>query len=104
MANSERSASAANYNRFDCVTADLCRAAHDFRSHVFKVMLTDSAPFRTDAVKGDLVEIKGTNGYPAGGRAMAISRTHAAAITTIHGSKFVFTAAGGPIGPFRYAV
>lgn len=68
-----------------------------------KVLLTNTAPVNTNAVKADLTEISAGNGYTAGGTAAA---SNAYSQTTGTGkltaNDVVFTAAGGTIGPFRY--
>ncbi len=95
---------AAAFNRFDIFTDDLTAAKHDFASHVFKIMLTDVAPDATDEVLADLTELAPGFGYSAGGSATTITRANASGVESIKGTDVVFTASGGSIGPFRYAV
>jgi hypothetical protein len=68
------------------------------------MMLTNSAPVSTNAVKGDITDISAGNGYTAGGTATTISRANASGVESIKGTDVVFTASGGTIGPFRYVV
>lgn len=68
-------------------------------------MLTNSAPLAANAVKADLTEISAGNGYTAGGTAASItSSAQTSGTYKLVLGDVVFTAAGGTIGPFRYAV
>ena len=75
-------------------------------AHTFKVMLVNSpAPVATNTVKADLTEISAGNGYSAGGTALAsVTSSESAGTYTFDAADLVFTASGGAIGPFRYAV
>jgi hypothetical protein len=93
----------AAYNKFNQFVDDLIAGVHNFDSHTFKVLLTNTAPVATNSVKADLTEISAGNGYPAGGTATTISTSVASGTTKIVGTDVVFTASGA-VGPFRYAV
>jgi hypothetical protein len=58
----------------------------------------------TNSLKGDLTDISSGNGYTAGGTATTITHSRASGVSKITATDVVFTAAGGSIGPFRYAV
>lgn len=93
------------FNKFNVTTKDLENGVHNWSSHTLKVLLTNVAPIAANAVKADLTEISAGNGYTAGGTATSPtvnnpSGTHGKLTCT----DVVFTAAGGQIGPFRYAV
>ncbi len=92
------------YNKFNQFTKDLIDGKHNFGSHVFKVMLTNTAPVATNSIKGDLTEIAAGNGYTAGGTATTITESTASGTAKAVGSNVVFTATADSIGPFRYAV
>lgn len=94
----------ATYNKFEQFSKDLIDGVHDFDAHVFKVMLTNSAPVATNSVKADLTEISSGNGYTTGGTATTISTSTASGTAKVTGTDVVFTASGGTIGAFRYAV
>lgn len=94
----------ASYNKFNQFTKDLVDGKHNFASATFKVMLTNTAPIATNSVKADLTEISAGNGYTAGGTATTISTSTSAGTAKVTGTDVVFTAAGGSIGPVRYAV
>lgn len=92
-----------SFNKFNQFTEDALRGVHNFDSHVFKVMLTNTAPTSANAVKGDLTEISAGNGYAAGGAATTITLSTSGGTAKAVGTDVVFTATGA-IGPFRYAV
>lgn len=94
----------ASYNKFNQFTKDLIDGVHDFDAHTFKVMLTNTAPVNTNTVKANLTEISAGNGYTAGGTATTISTSTSSGTAKVTGTDVVFTAAGGSIGPLRYAV
>lgn len=82
-------------------------AKHDFTAagHVMKIMLVNSpAPVATNSVKADLTEITAGNGYTAGGEDTQNTLAEASGTATVTGTKVVWTASGGSIGPFRYVV
>lgn len=69
------------------------------------MLLTNTAPVATNSVKADLTEISAGNGYTAGGTAPAItSSSQTSGTYKLVLADVVFTASGGTIGPFRYAV
>lgn len=94
----------ASYNKFDQFARDVMDAKHDFDTHVFKVMLTNTAPVATNQVKADLVEITVGNGYPAGGLPATITVTKTGGVTKVSAGNVVFTGNGGAFAPARYAV
>jgi len=81
-------------------------AVHNFTGagHVMKIFLTNEAPLVTDTVKADMVEITAGNGYTAGGEDTLNTLAEAAGTATVTGTKVVWTASVGSIGPFRYVV
>lgn len=96
----------AAYVKFEKFSEDMVNAVHNFGTHAFKVLLALSAPSASlDAVKADLTDELGTGGgYTAGGTATTISISRSGGTTTVDATNVVFTASGGNIGPFRYAV
>ena len=95
----------AAYNKFNVTVLDLSNGKHNLGADTLKVMLTNTAPVATNAVKADITEIAAGNGYPAGGTAVtAVSNTQTAGVQKLVATGPTFTAAGGTIGPFRYAV
>jgi hypothetical protein len=63
----------ASYNKFNAFTQDLVNAKHNFGTNTVKVMLTNTAPSATNAVKADITEITAGSGYTAGGTTTTIS-------------------------------
>lgn len=94
----------ASYNKFNQFVEDLVRGVHVFNSNTFKVMLTNVAPVATNAVFADLTEISAGNGYSAGGTTSAITEGQTSGTEKVVAADVTFTASGGTIGPFRYAV
>lgn len=96
----------ASYVKFDAFAEDLVRGVHDFGGHLFKVFLTNAAPYVTNTVRADLVEGEPAdgNGYVTGGRAVAISIARAGGTVSVVGADPDEWRAVGSIGPFRYAV
>jgi hypothetical protein len=94
----------ASYNKFNAFTQDLVNAKHNFGTNTVKVLLTNTAPSATNAVKADVTEISAGNGYTAGGTTTTISISTSAGTAKVTASDIVFTASGGSIGPLRYAV
>lgn len=94
----------ASYNKFNAFVENLLITKLDFDADVFKVMLTNVAPVATNSVKADLTEIAAGNGYTAGGTVTSVTHSRSGGTSKITGTDVVFTASGGTIGPFRYAV
>lgn len=96
----------ATYNKFQDFVEQVLLAKHDFSAagHVFKLMLTNTAPAATNTVKADITEITAGNGYAAGGEDVQNTLAESAGTATVTGTKVVWTASGGSIGPFRYPV
>lgn len=95
----------AAYNKFNAFVADLTLKVHNFSTDTLKVMLSNVAPVATNAVKADITEIAAGNGYSAGGSAATLtSNGQTGGVEKLVLVGPTFTASGGSIGPFRYAV
>ena len=97
----------ATFNKFNQFTEDLGHAVHNLASggDTLKILLTNTAPVASNSVKADLTEISAGNGYSAGGTAVgSTDYQQVSGVATLSGNDVVFTASGGTIGPFRYAV
>lgn len=95
----------AAFNKFQSFVEALAEKVHNLGADSLKVMLTNTAPVATNSVKANLTEISAGNGYTAGGTAATISSSAQTSGTyKLVLADVVFTAAGGSIGPFRYAV
>jgi hypothetical protein len=99
----------ASYSKFNCFVLDVASAKHQMQtgtSHVFKVYLTNTAPVATDTVYNTPADLSTANGYTAGGASIGTitgSQT-SGTFKFVGGTDPVWTASGGSIGPFRYAV
>lgn len=91
------------FSKVNIFTRDLAAGVHKFGTDTFKVMLTNTAPTAANAVKADLTEITAGSGYTAGGTTTGTTLTTAAGVAKAVAVDVTFTAAGGSIGPFRYA-
>lgn len=95
----------ATFNKFQSFVKAVAEKVHNLGADTLKVLLTNSAPLATNTVKANLTEISAGNGYTAGGTAASISSSAQASGTyKLVLADVVFTASGGSIGPFRYAV
>ena len=79
---------------------------HNLGSDTLKVLLTNTAPSLSNTQKSDISgELSTANGYTAGGATVTItSSAQSSGLYTLIATDVTFTASGGSIGPFRYAV
>jgi hypothetical protein len=95
----------ASFNKFNAFVADVANKVHNLGTDTLKIMLTNTAPAATNAIKTDITEIAAGNGYAAGGTAVTItSSAQSSGTYKLVGNNVTFTAAGGSIAQFRYAV
>jgi hypothetical protein len=95
----------ASFNKFDQFVEDLAKGVHNLDTGSLKILLTNTAPTASNAVKADLTEISAGNGYSAGGSALtSVDAEQTSGTLSLSAADLVFTASGGSIGPFRYAV
>jgi hypothetical protein len=100
----------ATYNKFEDFALRLGEGVHQLHAagHTLKVYLSNATPSASlDTVVADLADITAENGYTAGGDDVENDYTEASGTGTLScksGGTNVFTASGGTIGPFRYAV
>lgn len=96
----------AAFNKFNSFVEALAEKKHDLGADALKVLLSNTAPVATNAVKADLTEITAGNGYTAGGNAATVttSAQTGGIFKLVLGDPATWTAAGGTVGPFRYAV
>lgn len=93
----------ATLTKFNSFTTDLTNGKHDFSTHVYKVMLTNTAPVATNTVFANITDITAGNGYTAGGTATTVSKSNTSGTEKLVFSDVVFTATGN-VSTFRYAV
>lgn len=97
----------ATYNKFQSFVEALAEGVHNLGSDTLKVYLSNATPdAAADALKADLAEITPGNGYTAGGNAASVTSSSqtAGVYKLVLADPATWTAAGGSIGPFRYAV
>lgn len=96
----------AAFSKFNSFVEALAEKVHNLGSDTLKVMLTNTAPVATNSVKADLTEISAGNGYTAGGNTASVTSSAQTSGTykLVLGDPATWTATGGSIGPFRYAV
>lgn len=95
----------ATYNNFEGFVGYIGLAAVNCNTDTFKVYLSNAAPSASlDDIKTDLAEISAGNGYTAGGTDVANAYSEAGGTGTLTGTDITWTASGGTIGPFQYAV
>jgi hypothetical protein len=96
----------ASFNKFNGFVEALAEKKHDLGADTLKVLLTNTAPVATNSVKADLTEISAGNGYTAGGNTASVTSSAQTSGTykLVLGDPATWTASGGSIGPFRYAV
>jgi hypothetical protein len=100
----------AAFNKFNSFVEALAEKVHNLGSDTLKVMLTNTAPVATNAVKADITEIASGNGYVSGGNTATVTSSAQTSGTykLVLGDPATWTASGGPIPSagdgFRYAV
>ena len=95
----------ATFTRFEKFSEDRAKKGHDLNADTLKVYLSNTAPnVATHTIKTDIAEIAAGNGYTAGGVDTQNVTSRTGAVTSVTGTDFTVTAAGGSIGPFRYAI
>jgi len=96
----------ASFNKFQDFIEQLGKGVHHLHAagDTLKVFLTNEQPLATDTVKADMVEISAGNGYTAGGEDSQNDYTESGGTGTMTAVDITWTASGGTIGPFRFAV
>ena len=95
----------ATYNKFEGFVGYLGLGAINLNTDLIKVYLTNATPSASaDDVLLDLADISAGNGYTAGGDDITNLYSEASGTGTMTATDVTWTASGGTIGPFRYAV
>lgn len=97
----------ASYVKYNVFVENLAEGVHNLGSNTLKIMLSNTAPnVSTHTVRADVTEISGGNGYTSGGTAITVtgSSQSAGTYSLTQSADVTFTASGGSIGPFRYAI
>ncbi len=97
----------ATFNKFNAFVEDVAEKAHNLGADTLKVALTNTAPAAANTTWNvtDHPAPAAANGYTAGGNTVTISSSAQTSGTyKLVLADSTFTAAGGSIGPFRYAI
>ena len=99
----------ASFNKFSCFVQDVSHALHDMltgTSQVYKSYLTNTAPVVTNTIYNSPADLANANGYTAGGNSIGTitGAQTSGTFKFIGGTDPAWTAAGGSIGPFQFAV
>lgn len=95
----------ASFNKFNSFVSDLAQKVHNLNSDTLKILLTNTTPVATNTIKSNITEIAAGNGYIVGGVAAAfVSGTDTAGTYRLILSPAAWTASGGSVGPFEWAV
>lgn len=98
----------AAFVKYNTYIDEISKGGHNLQTAVFKCALTNTAPtVATDTVWNTTVAPApaAANGYTAGGNTLTTSSAAATSGTfKLVLADSTFTAAGGAIGPFRYAI
>lgn len=99
----------ATFNKVNCFVNDICNGIHLMdtgTASVYKVYLTNTLPVATNTVYNTPADLSTANGYTAGGTTIGTitgSQT-SGTFSFSGGTNPSWTASGGSIGPFEYAV
>lgn len=95
----------AAFNKFESFVEAVAEKVHNLGSDTLKVVLTNTAPVSTNTVLANITQIANGNGYLTGGaQATQSSSAQTAGTYKLVLADVTWTASGGSIGPFRYAV
>jgi len=99
----------AAFQKFNTFVGDVAHKLHDMltgTTDVYKVYLTNAAPSAANTVYNTPADLSTANGYTAGGFNIAtISGSQTGGVFKfVAGTQPTWTASGGSIGPFQYAV
>lgn len=95
----------AAFSKFNAFVNDVATKVHNLHSDTLKIMLSNTPPVATNAVKANITEIAAGNGYTAGGNAATlVSDGQTAGTYKLVLSQPTFSASGGTIATFQYAV
>ena len=96
----------ATFTKFNSFVAAVANKVHNLGADTIKVMLSNTAPVATNAIKTDITDLAiGVGaGYTAGGApATLVSSAQTGGLYTLKLNNVTFTASG-TVGPFRYVV
>ena len=96
------------YHKFNSFVEDLAKGKIDFATHVIKIALTNTQPVASQTVYDAVTNHPppaAANGYPSGGATVTpVTDGQTGGVYTLGADGVTFTAAGGSIGSFAYAI
>lgn len=95
----------ATFSKFNQFVLDLVNGVHNFNSgHVFKVVLSNTAPSSGNTILSNITQIANGNGYTTGGATVTVTTSASGGVAKVTISADPSWTASGSVGPFRYAV
>jgi hypothetical protein len=95
----------ATFNKIQAFVENVAEKVHNLGADTLKVALTNSAPVATNTVLANITQIANGNGYTTGGAtATQVTSAHTTGTYKLVLADTSWTASGGSIGPFQYAV
>lgn len=95
----------AAFNKFNSFIEAVFEKKHDFSADSFRWALTNAAPTAANSVLANITQVANGNGYPGSNtQTISASSQTGGVYSAVMSGNVTFTAAGGTIGPFRYAV
>lgn len=95
----------ATFNKFNSFVEAVFEKTHNLQSDTLKVVMTNTAPTSSNTVLADITQISNGNGYTTGGAVATVSSSAQTSGTyKLVLADVTWTASGGSVGPFRYAV
>jgi hypothetical protein len=99
----------AAFNKFNCFVGDVAHALHDMKTgtaQVYAVYLTNTAPVASNTTYNTPADLATANGYINGGVGIGpiTGADPSGTFSFSGGTNPSWTAAGGSIGPFEWAV
>lgn len=97
----------ATFNKFNAFVQELAHGGHNLSTASLKIALTNTAPTAADTTWNTTAHPApaATNGYTSGGNTLTTSSSSQTSGTyKLVLADTTFTASGGNLGPFRYAV
>ena len=97
----------AAFQKYHLAIEDAFNKQHDFGADTFAIILSNTAPtVATNNTQANASEIAAGNGYTTGGETITITSAvqTAGVLSVVPAADVVFTATGGSMAPFRYAI
>lgn len=95
----------ATFTKFQNFVENLGKKVFNLNSDTLKIALTNTAPNATDNQLSQITQIANGNGYTTGGTTVPnTAYTESGGTGTLVGDQVTFTASGGAMAGFQYAV